>query len=151
MKTKYIFLVINHSFTCCFLKVNHGSQASSEEPPSTPRPLSSLLLPLHFIYKLSLLSYKVLFVIFMNLFSLSSWSIFCQTYLGIPGYLCVSHFFTLEVVGIFELLYRFPLTSRAFRKPLTCLQKGREVYLCFFFPATPNGKEVLSHLEGRKW
>lgn len=150
MNTKYIFLVINHNFTCCFLKVNHGSQASSEEPPSSPHPLSSLLLPLHFIYKLSLLSYKVLFVIFMNLFSLSSWSIFCQTYFGIPGYLCVS-LLHVRSIGIFELLYRSPLTSRAFRKPLTCLQKGREVYLCFFFPATPNGKEVLSHLEGRKW
>ena len=60
----------------------------------------------------------------------------------------------LEVVGILKLFYSFPLTSRAFRETLTCLQQGREVYLLFFFffffPTPPNGKEVLSLLEGRK-
>ena len=39
----------------------------------------------------------------------------------------------LEVVGILKSFYSFPLTSRAFRETLTCLQQGREVYLLFFF------------------
>lgn len=110
-------------------------------------PLARLVLPLHCIYELNLLSFKMLLVIFINFRSLSSEIFFCQTDFGTLSYPCIIPFH-ISGGSIWFLSQHFPEQQGCQERPRLSGAQQRSIWQPRSFSLW--GKEVLSRLEGRK-